>query len=140
MNGVVVKFKIDTGSQVNVPSWNIFKQRSKEPHDHLHTARIRLIGYTGDALSVVGRCELTVQGHPLEFYIVRTNQSPILGLKLKASQDRHVIKVIMNMGCQSILSQYSKVFEGLGCLRKSYHIKVNPEVIPVICPPRNQPV
>ena len=136
VNGVVIKFKIDTGSQVNVLPWNIFKQMNKRPH--LDTAKIRLIGYTGDALSVVGRCELIVQGHPLEFYIVRTNQSPILGLK--ASQDLHVIKVIMNIGCQSILSQYSKVFEGLGCLSKSYHIKVDPEVTPVICPPRNQPV
>ena len=136
VNGVVIKFKIDTGSQVNVLPWNIFKQMSKRPH--LDTAKIRLIGYTGDALSVVGRCELIVQGHLLEFYIVRTNQSPILGLK--ASQDLHVIKVIMNIGCQSILSQYSKVFEGLGCLSKSYHIKVDPEVTPVICPPRNQPV
>ena len=69
---------------------------------------------------------------------MRTYQSPILGLK--ASQDLHVIKVIMNIGCQSILSQYSKVFEGLGCLSISYHIKVDPEVTPVICPPRNQPV
>eukprot|EP00731_Ephydatia_muelleri_P001018 Em0001g1018a len=136
VNGVRIKFKIDTGSQVNVLSLYIFKQMSKRPH--LDTAKIRLIGYTGDALSVVGRCELIVQGHPLEFYIVRTNQSPILGLK--ASQDLHVIKVIMNVGCQSILSQYSKVFEGLGCLSKSYHIKVDPEVTPVICPPRNQPV
>ena len=46
----------------------------------------------------------------------------------------------MNVGWQSILSQYSKVFEGLGCLNKSYHIKVDPDVTPVICPPRNQPV
>ena len=136
VNGVCIKFKIDTGSQVNVLPLNIFKQMSKRPH--LNTAKIRLIGYTGDALSVVGRCELIVQGHPLEFYIVRTNQSPILGLK--ASEYLHVIKVIMNVGCQSILSQYSKVFEGSGCLSKSYHIKVDPEVTPVICPPRNQPV
>ena len=100
---------------MNILPWNIFKQMSKRPY--LYTAKIRLIGYTGDALSVVGRCELIVQGHPLELYIVRTNQSPILGLK--ASQDLHVIKAIMNIGCQSILGQYSKVFDGLGCLSKA---------------------
>ena len=99
---------------MNVLPWNIFKQMSKRPR--LYTAKIRLIGYTGDALSVVGRCELIVQGHPLEFYIVRTNQSPMLGFK--ASQDPHVIKVIMNIGCQSILSQYSKMFEGVRMLKQ----------------------
>ena len=31
VNGVVIKFKIDTGSQVNVLPWNIFKQMSKRP-------------------------------------------------------------------------------------------------------------
>ena len=38
VNGVVIKFKIDTGSQVNVLPWNIFKQMSKIPH--LDTARL----------------------------------------------------------------------------------------------------
>lgn len=109
---------------------------SRRPH--LRKAKVKLMGYTGDILHTLGQCELELKDHLVDFYIVRTNQCPILGLK--ASQDLQLIKVIMNIGCQSILNQYNKLFNGLGCLSKPYHTKLDPEVTPVISNPRNQPV
>ena len=37
------------------------------------------------------------------------------------------------------IKQYQKVFEGLGCLSKPYHIQLDPLVQPVVTPLRSQP-
>ncbi len=39
-----------------------------------------------------------------------------------------------------ICQEYADVFEGIGCLDKSYHIEIDPTVKPVIHPPRRVPV
>ena len=39
-----------------------------------------------------------------------------------------------------ILQEYADVFEGIGCLDESYHIKIDPSVKPVLHPPRRVPV
>ena len=36
-------------------------------------------------------------------------------------------------------NQYPKVFQGLGCLAKPYHIEVDPSVSPTLNHPRSQP-
>ena len=72
--------------------------------------------------------------------------SPIIGLK--ASQDLNLIKIVMNVNnakkdgylSENVSDQFPKVFEGLGCLKKPYHIKVNPEIVPVVSLLRRQPV
>ena len=77
----------------------------------------------------------------LNFFIVRTNQCPILSFK--ASLKLNLIKVVMNVTTQEIdglIAEYSTVFEGLGCLDQPYHIKIYDTVQPIICPPQNIPV
>jgi hypothetical protein len=37
-------------------------------------------------------------------------------------------------------SQFPKVFQGLGCLKKPYHIQVDPKVTPVVSTLKSQPV
>ena len=39
-----------------------------------------------------------------------------------------------------IIAQYQQLFKGLGCLKTSYHIKMDPDIRPTICPPRNPSV
>ena len=71
--------------------------------------------------------------------MVRTDQRSILCFK--ASQDLGLIKVVLNTNkTDSLVKQFKDVFEGLGCLKTPYRIKVDPSVRPTICPPRNQPV
>ena len=41
VNGTRVKFKVDTGSQVNIIPWAVFKQLSNKPQ--LTTVKIRLV-------------------------------------------------------------------------------------------------
>ena len=41
---------------------------------------------------------------------------------------------------KDIPGKFPKLFQGLGCLRKPYHIKVNTEITPVVSPLRSQAV
>ena len=71
--------------------------------------------------------------------MVRTDQCPILCFK--ASQELGLIKVVFNINnVDSLVKQFQCVFEGLGCLKTPYRIKIDPTIPPTICPPRNQPV
>ncbi|MCG7879803.1 MAG: hypothetical protein N0C90_26270, partial [Candidatus Thiodiazotropha endolucinida] len=77
------QFKLDTGSQVNVLPESIFgRLKYKAP---LQKPERQLSAYTGDKLDVRGRCTLKVrykeQDFDIEFYIVSTKSSPILGMK-----------------------------------------------------------
>ncbi|KAL5468831.1 hypothetical protein EMCRGX_G029953 [Ephydatia muelleri] len=133
----VIKFKIDTGSQVNVMPLREYNLMHRKPR--LVKSRVKLFGYTGDSLKTVGECTLPVGGHQLEFFVADTSQNPILGLN--ASQELNLVKVVMNVNMQmNAIQQFKDVFSGLGCLKQPYHIKVDPTVKPVISPPRNQPV
>ena len=38
-----------------------------------------------------------------------------------------------------MLNKYKSVFQGLGCLKEPYHIKIDTSVSPVIHPPRRIP-
>ena len=53
----------------------------------------------------------------LNFFIVKTNQSPILSFK--ASQELNLIRLVMNVKTQELddlVTEYSGVFDVLGCL------------------------
>ncbi|CAC5425393.1 unnamed protein product [Mytilus coruscus] len=70
---------------------------------------------------------------------IDTNQSPLLGFK--ASHELGLIHVIMTVqtDVDDPVKSFPKVFTGLGCLEKPYHIKIDSSVSPVINPPRKIP-
>ena len=134
-----VSFKVDIGSQANIIPHSIFMKMENRPK--LNPTNTKLISYTGEDLKISGSCELRCGEKVLNFFIVRTNQCPILSIK--ASQELNLIKVVMNVTTQEIdglITEYSGVFEGLGCLDQPYHIKIDDTVQPIICPPQNIPV
>ena len=45
----------------------------------------------------------------------------------------------VNKPSENYIKQYPKVFSGLGCLSKPYHIQLDPSVQPVVTPLQNQP-
>ena len=137
LQGTPVKLKVDTGSQANILPQKVFQSLKEKPK--LTRMSTKLTSYTGNILPILGQCKLTCEGKDLEFFVVRTNQSPILCFK--ASQELGLIKVILNINkADSLVKQYKDVFEGLGCLKTPYRIKVDLSVHPTICPPRNKPV
>ena len=136
IEGHSVKFKVDTGSQVNILPSSVYKQlkvRSK-----LAKPTTRLTSYSGEDLKVQGHTSLRSRDKLIEFYIVETTQNPILGLS--TSQKLGIIKIVLNVDSNNcFFKRHSKLFQGLGCLKTPYHIKIDRSVNPVVSPPRNQP-
>ncbi|VDI02664.1 Hypothetical predicted protein, partial [Mytilus galloprovincialis] len=93
----------------------------------------------GDKLKVIGKCSLYLKDKNCEFFVTDTNQSPLLGFK--ASNELGLIHVIMTVQADvdDPVKSFPKVFTGLGCLEKPYHIKIDSSVNPVINPPRKIP-
>ena len=134
IHGLSIRLKIDTGSQANILPRRIFIKLRNKPE--LQQSSTKQTTYSGDTLSIVGRCNLSCQDNNLEFFKVKTNQDPILSFK--ASQDLGLIKVVLSVEkTDKIVAQYQQLFKGLGCLKTSYHIKTDPEICLTICPPRN---
>ncbi|GBO23467.1 Transposon Ty3-I Gag-Pol polyprotein [Araneus ventricosus] len=78
---------------------------------------------------------------PLKFVVVNVSSRPILGLS--ACQKLNLIKKIEQVETiskDSIMDQYSEVFNGLGEFPgKPYHIEIKSEIKPVINAPRRVP-
>ena len=79
VNGSSVKFKVDTGSQANIIPWAIFKTLQYTPK--LKPTKIKLFSYSGDTIPTLGCCKLKCEGKLLEFFVIQTDQSPILSFQ-----------------------------------------------------------
>ncbi|VDI83090.1 Hypothetical predicted protein [Mytilus galloprovincialis] len=136
LQGKTVQFKIDTGAQVNILPLSIYKKLSNVKLSKTSTS---LTSYSGDKLKVIGKCSLYLKDKNCEFFVTDTNQSPLLGFK--ASNELGLIHVIMTVQADvdDPVKSFPKVFTGLGCLEKPYHIKIDSSVNPVINPPRKIP-
>ena len=83
-----------------------------------------LTSYSGDKLKVQGKCQLKLQDKKFDFFVTDTEQSPLLGMK--TSKDLGLIQVIMTVKPeQNPIKAFPKVFNGLGCLEKPYHIEID---------------
>jgi hypothetical protein len=143
IEGNEIKFKIDTGSQANIIPLPTFENMNlKQTRLEIPTAK--LTSYTGDYLPVVGECNLNCNNKTMKFFVVKTGQVPIIGLK--AYQELNLIKIIMNVNnvlgqpTETIPEKFPEVFQGLGCLKKPYYIEVDPAITPVVSPLRSTPV
>ena len=63
---------------------------------------------------------------------------PILGLH--TSEELRLIKLVNAItSSKEIVSKYADCFGDIGCLQNEYHMEVDPNVSPVITPPRKIP-
>ena len=93
VQGTPIRFKIDTGSQANIIPVN--KLQSFQCQPVVKKSTTKLTGYSGEELRVKGQCVLNCQGHDLQFFVVDTDQEPVLSFR--ASQDLGIIKVVLNV-------------------------------------------
>jgi len=162
-------FKIDTGAEGNVMPLATYKtlvpasdfDRSGIPR-HLKPSTTRIMAYGGTKIPLYGTCELTLSHHNMSekttFYVVQTDGSVIIGLptcrklglitlNYSISTDNSTSTIqtqCTTLGDikakEKILSEYGDVFQGIGCFKGEYSITVDPNVTPVIHPPRRVPV
>lgn len=142
-----LKFKLDTGAQASIIPATAFA--TLMPKTQLKAPDHRLTGYGGHSLEVKGYCNIegrykersTIQ----KFYVVNCNGPPILGFR--ACKALGLIKVVYAVSSEKerttqsdkILSEYADVFKGIGTFPGECSFTIDPEVAPVVCPPRRVP-
>jgi len=92
VQGTLVKFKIDTGSQTNIILVKVFSSLPQQPT--VRTCTTRLTSYTGEDLCVRGECVFNCCGQSLSYFVVETNQDPVLGLNASQVESSARLKVI----------------------------------------------
>jgi hypothetical protein len=92
INGQAVKVKLDTGAKCNVIPKSIFNQIRS--NDTLQKSNTKIISYGGHKMDVCGHttflCEYKEKMCVLRFYVINSDECPILGLK--ACQELNLIQ------------------------------------------------
>lgn len=143
----VLKFKLDTGADVNVIPRRYLKQAGID-EIHLSESSVKLRGYSGRDIKVLGKCNLKVlykqNEYILEFIVADVASPPILGRD--SCCELNVIKLTLAVTSTSessysyITNEYSDVFEGIGCMPGEYKIEIDSSITPVVHAPRKVPV
>ena len=92
-----MKFKLDTGAQVNVIPWKLVQ--ATKNFSKLQSMDNHLYGYSDKHLDVKRKCKLECQykegNRELYLYVVDTDAPPVLSLK--SCLDMKLIKLILSM-------------------------------------------
>lgn len=128
--------KLDTGAQANVMSEATY--RETWPSSPMRKSAVRLTSYSGDKIPVIGEtdvsCKYKDKTYRIKFIITSTKAENVLGLE--ACQRMNLIQRIQAMqklesSEGELLTEFNDVFNGIGCLKKEYHIEIDPDVKPV---------
>ena len=155
-NGTEIQYKLDTGSQVNIITEQLFNKLRKKPK--IHKSKIKLTSYSGNSIPIKGTCVLTVNRKQkvfkLHFVVVSESRTPIIGVSAcsKLGLVKRVYMVDKDQYSNSqepkqkevstvpnLTESYKDVFEGLECLPGEHKIQLDETVPPVIHPCRKVP-
>ncbi|GBN22426.1 Transposon Ty3-G Gag-Pol polyprotein [Araneus ventricosus] len=136
-----IKFKLDTGAETNVLSYNMVKHLNV----NLTKTETVLIAYGNFKIKPMGKVSLECISNdtimPIEFIIIEKRSTPILGLNagVKLNLIQRINQITID-NKSDVLKMYETVFEGLGKFPgEEYHIELKPNAVPVIHPPRRVP-
>ena len=137
-----VNFKLDSGADCNVISHLLFDQVPVE-HKQSCQCKAKLKVYDGRRITPRGKvslaCEYKGKFTVMDFILVEQDPPSILGLK--SCLDLSLIKRIYRLEEDSLETEYSDIFEGLGEIKGVQHkIQNDPNVTPVVHPPHRVPV
>ena len=153
VNDIPVSFKLDTGAECNVISLGL----ANELNAQVQPTSMLLKSFGGHQLDTVGKCLLDTKergakgSKPLEFYVLRDNVRPLLGLE--SCLDLELITLnnkVEQIGLSvdevqekfTLLDEFQDVFKGLhvGCVNGEYSFKLKGNSQPPIQPQRNVPL
>ena len=117
INQVLTKFKLDTGSQVNIITNNVFKKLNRI----LSKTNVKLTSYSGDSIPIAGKCVLLYKEKQLECYVTYANQPSVLGYK--SCCELGLIKV--TLATENIQTDFSPVDESKCLHRISEDVRSN---------------
>ena len=141
---VTVKFKLDTGSEVNIIPTEVYSQLANTP---IRPVQCRIITYSGHRIIPDGEATITIDGTPIDMLVVKDG-SPILGkeacedlqllLRINVIETPSEIDIEQKQSNDTV-KKYNHVFNGLGLIKSEAHIFVDNNVQPCIDPPRRIP-
>ena len=79
-DSVPMKFKVETGAQINVIPITAFDTLADSHMNQLKPTQVRLTGYSGNTGTCRIECKLREKPHTLECCIPDTHATPILGV------------------------------------------------------------
>ena len=134
-DSVPMKFKVDTGAQINVIPITAFDTLAESRMQHLKPTQVRLTGYSGNIVPTTGtcriECKLRDKQHTLVFSIADTHATPIIGFDYCRAMGLVTIEnLILKMSHtevaavktvdlpptipKDIAEEYPELFQGLG--------------------------
>ncbi|XP_045446883.1 uncharacterized protein K02A2.6-like [Melitaea cinxia] len=145
-NNVSLDLKVDTGAQANLLSGRNLSNLGLDKNNLLE-CKARLTTYTGQVINCLGKCSLPIKydgkNYVLDFYVVDSDKaSNILGLH--SAIKMNLVNPIKNQNLKineiNTLSEYRDLFEGLGCMKEEYDIKLKQNATPVVHASRRVPI
>lgn len=152
VNDKQLNLKVDTGAKCNVMSLHTYKLFRNAEELYMPTKKINLVAFGGSMIRPIGTvtlsCRLNGQQYNLQFQVVKKNVHFILGLQdsleMKlvtfSSQVFHLDCVKDHTLSQKMFQEYADLYKDeVGDLPVTYSMKIDPEITPVISPPRRIP-
>ncbi|KAJ8896155.1 hypothetical protein PR048_001498 [Dryococelus australis] len=143
----MVKFKVDTGSEVNIISKYVVNKIFKNEKISMTKTNVILEAYGCTHIKPLGKielqCETSNKFVVLEFFIVNMNVQPIIGLAtcyalVWLNVQTHSVGV--NEEKEKIILANGDVFEGVGLFKEHCKIVLKKDSIPVAKPARRLPL
>ena len=123
-----VEYKLDTDSQVNIITKRTFQNLVKKRKIHFTNAKFT--AYDGENIEVLVKCILRVgklnrKTYPVEFFMVDTHSTSIIGLKTCGKLDLIKRVYLVNDVDPNLLEEFADTFGGIGCLPGEYKMEVD---------------
>lgn len=145
-----VIYKCDTGAQVNVISLQDLILIVDDENPKWSETNIILEAFGGYKIKPLGKIVLKIVINnkkviETEFILIKEQVRPILGLSslielqlLNNKNEKNINSV--NVNCKdSIINQYSDIFQGIGQFKTPLELHTQPEAQPIVKPPRRVP-
>ena len=136
-NNIVVDCQLDTGATCNVMTFADLCTIQQTEHPTMQPSTSKLKFYDDSTLRVLGErtlhCQYKCISHVLNFKIIQGTQKPLLSGTTCEKLGLITINAVNTIAEKEdhIITQFSDVFQGLGCLAGDYHIELDPSVKPV---------
>lgn len=135
-----IKLKVDTGATCNVMPQSVFLSL-KRPKTELRKYHDKLSAYGGHNLSVLGKVSLMLEYKSTfsvhDFVVVEQGMSTLLGLPSCITMS--LVEAACAISKNTIVAQYTDVFEGLGTLPSKHALRLKDDSKPVVQSARRVP-